>query len=116
MKSLLILALIIFMFLVIPSGFGEEAGFVYDPKGKHDPFVPVELAAKARAGIEGDIEDLSLEGILWDLYGDCFIIVNDENLKTGDEIMGFKIVEIKKGNVLLLKGERTYSISMETGR
>ncbi len=114
MKNLSLLALVIFIFSAISSGFTEEAGFVYDPKGKRDPFVPAELAAKGKAEIKGRIEDIRLEGILWDRGGDSFAIINDEILKAEDTIRGFKILKIEKEEIILSSGEDSYSIRMET--
>jgi len=113
MKNLSLLALVIFIFLAISSGFGEEPGFVYDPKGKRDPFIPAELAQKEKLQIKGRIEDIRLEGILWDRRGDSFAIINDEILKAGDTIMGFKILKIEKDRIIFSSGEDSYSIRMD---
>lgn len=113
MKSLLIPVLIISMFLVALPGFGEESGFVYDSKGKRDPFVPSRLAVKGKKLLAGEIKDLFLEGIVWDACGESLVIINDETLKTGDEILGFKIVGIEKKKVILAKEENEYSLSIE---
>lgn len=113
MKSLLIPVLVIVIFSVAPPGFSEESGFVYDSKGKRDPFVPSQLAVKGKKLLAGEINDLFLEGIVWDARGESLVIINDETLKTGDEVLGFKIVGIEKKKVILAKEENEYSLSIE---
>jgi len=82
--------------------YGEEA-FKYDPKGRRDPFIPLisESGWYASDACEASaVEDIRLEGIVWDDVKGSIAIINGEIAKEGDVIGSIKILKINKDNVI----------------
>jgi len=73
--------------------------FIYDRKGKRDPFIPLEETEKGTK-----LAWLSLEGILWTPERPLAII-NDQIVSKGDIVQGAKVINIKKEGVTLRYGE-----------
>jgi hypothetical protein len=81
--------------------FAEEA-FKYAPKGKRDPFVPLasETGGYASDAYEASaIEDIRLEGVVWDGMSGSIAIINGEIMKEGNSIGSMKILKIDKDSV-----------------
>lgn len=83
--------------------FAED--FVYNSKGKRDPFVPLAGAGavyqvKEAADINS-IEDVVLEGILYDSKGGSIAIINGIILKEGDQAGIITIDKIEPKKVIL---------------
>ena len=94
---------------------GQEK-FIYDSHNRRDPFKPIFLndaAAVVQDG--GESVPFFLKGIVWDPEGGAVAIINDEILKQGDEISGFKIKKIKRNEVILLKGEKEINLFLREG-
>ncbi len=97
-----ILFVVLLMAIVAEFTFAEE-GFEYDTKGNRDPFVP--LVSKGGAyvsdayGISG-INDIRLEGIVWDSAQGSIAIINGEIVKEGQEIGSAKVLRIDKDAVV----------------
>ena len=90
--------------------------FIYDSHNRRDPFKPVFLndaAAVVQDG--GESVPFFLEGIIWDPDGGAIAIINNEILKQGDKISGFKIKKIKRDEVILLKGEKEINLFLREG-
>ncbi len=88
---------------------GEE--FVYDPKGRRDPFLPLVTAQSRDAaglmGIESG-DDIAIEGIVYDPKG-SMVIVNGSVMKEGEESGNLKVVSIDpKGVVFAVNGIEEY--------
>ncbi|NOX98066.1 MAG: general secretion pathway protein GspB [Nitrospirae bacterium] len=73
--------------------------FVYDRKGKRDPFIPLEETEKGTK-----LAWLSLEGILWKPEKPLAII-NDQIVSKGDIVQGAEVIKIKEDGVTLRYGE-----------
>ncbi len=76
--------------------------FIYEKKGR-DPFWPL-ITASGKVMQEPDVvslNDISLEGILWDVEGNSMAMINGMILKKGDRIGNFEILKVGKDNVLL---------------
>ena len=74
----------------------DASAFRYDAHGRRDPFEPLmtstgELRTPRSGGATGT---LHVEGVLWD-PAQPLAIVNGEVRRVGDEVEGFKIVEIR---------------------
>ena len=115
--SFVSLLVVITVFLASYAGTdGKEERFIYDSKGKRDPFTP--LITGTGSGYTGlsDVEtlnDLMLEGILWDGEGSSIAVLNGAIVKEGDVINNILVSEILPGRVLLeIEGVR-HEIKLE---
>ena len=81
----------------------------YDAHGKRDPFVPlVTMAMKSSSSgllsVE-NIDELSIEGVVYDPAHGSVVIVNGTILKEGEELGSVKVLEIKpEGAKFLING------------
>jgi hypothetical protein len=93
---------IIIILLMTLSLFAEET-FIYDAKGKRDPFVSLALKDGSYIsdayGIKG-VNDIRLEGIVWDRIKGSIAIVNGEIVKEGEEIGSLKLLKIEEKAVV----------------
>lgn len=84
----------------------------YDPHGKRDPFVPlVTLTSKDSTGLMGveSVDELSIEGLVYDSKNGSIVVINGSVLKEGDEVSGVKVLKIKTDGVTLsLNGVETF--------
>ncbi len=96
--------------------FAEE-GFQYNAKSKRDPFVPLisETGEYASDAYEASaIEDIRLEGIVWDDMKGSIAIINGEIAKEGDSLGSVKILKINKDGVIFdINGE---SVNVELNK
>jgi len=89
----------------------ETDSFVYDSKGRRDPFSivvslkPGEIDKNPSAKLL-ELSQIEIQGILWDSTSPL-VMVKDEILAIGEEINQAKIVEIDPNQVILeYKGEK----------
>ena len=80
----------------------RESEFVYHAEGKRDPFVPLVTAGMRL--IEGlgaveTIEDLTLEGIVFDSDGNSVAIINGVILTEGEVVNNLRVEKIEVDNV-----------------
>lgn len=84
----------------------------YDPHGKRDPFVPlITLTSKDSTGLMGveTVDELTIEGLVYDPKSGSIVVINGSVLKEGDEISGVKVLKIKPdGATLSLNGAETF--------
>lgn len=84
--------------------------FVYNGEGRRDPFAPLvskEGKLLITYGVINSINDVILEGILYDPGGESIVILNDLVLKENDQIGGIKVEKIEEDRVTLsYKGKR----------
>jgi type II secretory pathway component PulC len=88
--------------MISNCAFAEE-GFKYDPKSKRDPFVPLisETGGYTSDAYEASaIEDIRLEGIVWDNVKGSIAIINGEIAKEGDFLGSVKVLKINKDSVV----------------
>lgn len=78
----------------------------WDLDWKRDPFMPAGSSAGASI-------PLSLTGIVWDEKMPI-AMVNDRVLRNGDEIDGYKVVQIKPSSVVLSSGQETFELPLFT--
>jgi hypothetical protein len=97
------------------QGFVEER-FVYDSRGRRDPFVPL-VDKDSPGGIRRSFlppqikvrlpVELKVEGIL-SRSGEYFAIINGQIKKRGEDIERIKIKEIEKDKVILFYEGREF--------
>lgn len=75
-----------------------DAETLYNSHGKRDPFLPlVTLTTKESSGLLGveSIDEIVVEGIVYDPKNGSIVIVNGSVLKEGEDIGNVKVLEIK---------------------
>ena len=95
--------------------FAEDGAFKYDSKNRRDPFIPLisESGGYASDAHEASaVEDIRLEGIVWDDVKGSIAIINGEIAKEGDSIGAMKILKINKYNVLFNVGGENVKIEL----
>ena len=104
----------IFYFLFSILCFAED--FVYNSKGKRDPFSPLigeGAVYEVKQVVDiNSIGDVSLEGILYDEKGSSSVILNGMVLKEGDKIGAVVIDKIEPKKVILVIGEERYEVEL----
>jgi hypothetical protein len=99
--SPLIIGLIAVM-LVSSAAFAAEEAFKYNANSRRDPFTPLisDTGGYASDAYEASaIEDIRLEGIVWDEAKGSIAIINGEIAKEGDSLGAVKILKIEKDSV-----------------
>lgn len=93
----------------------EEGPFIYDSKGRRDPFIPlITQHARAVTALEDaeTLEDIRLEGILWENGGNSIAIVNGILVKEKQAVGNVYIKEIRKNSITILINEVEYNIDL----
>jgi len=100
------LIFLFFLFLIVPSVFSQEE-FVYDAKGKRNPFIPLVTPEgrllkldKIDASVSGG---LVIDGIIYDKVGRSFAIVNSIVVGIGDGVGDYKVLRILEDKVIFIK-------------
>lgn len=93
----------------------SEAMFKYDHHGKRDPFIPLvdkdgNLLPEVRP--IGSVEELRLEGVLWDREGESYAIISGSILKVGDMLADYKLVKIERKAVILTRAGEEVRINL----
>ena len=94
----------------------KSAGpFHYDAGGRRDPFLPLVrdgrlVATTTVNSSEGDKP--VLYGILWDPRGYSFALINDAEVKVGDEVGNYRVSEIRHDAVVLDNGGEPLVLSI----
>jgi len=86
--------------------FSQEE-FVYDAKGKRNPFIPLVTAQgrllkldKQEAASSGG---LVIEGVIYDKFGRSFAIVNTNVVGIGDSVGDYQVLKIQENKVIFIK-------------
>ena len=99
-----------------------DVEFVYNANGLPDPFVPLitdKMAVKpGLVGIES-IEDIQLEGIVWDPAKESMVILNGMIVRENEAVNNIKLIEIKPTSIRIMIENEVYTIELikdEEGR
>ena len=108
---------ICFFFWILSLSFGMIRGVdaatsgdetLYNAHGKRDPFVPlITLTTREAAGLLGveNIDEIIIEGIVYDPKHGSVVIVNGSVLKEGEGLGNVKVIHIKpEGATLSVNG------------
>ncbi len=82
----------------------EPASFKYESRGRRDPFIPLvteDGKLTITYGTLESLDDVLLEGILYDPAGESVVIMNDLVLKEGSSIGKIQIKKIYADKVIL---------------
>lgn len=92
-----------------------EGGFVYDSKGRRNPFIPL-VTPEGRIiklEAEGDSSsDLNIEGIIYDKNGVSYAIVNKSVVKVGDSVDDYQVLKVEKDKVFFIKEGQVREVLM----
>lgn len=108
--------ILVTVLLILLTGVAALTGAhgAYQAKGKRDPLValltpkgqriqPPGLDEEAETGVQ----QLVLQGVVFDPEADSFAIINGQIVKPHDQMEGIEVVEIEPGRVILQsKGQR----------
>ncbi len=85
----------------------SDGAFVYEPKGRRDPFVPLVRDGRllGRPRDPGALTGLQpiLYGILWDRDGKSIALINDQEVNVGDAVGSFQVEQILPDSVVLIR-------------
>lgn len=107
--ALIVYFLTLLLFYFLTFVFADD--FTYNSKGKRDPFIPL-VGPGAVYQVKGgediaSIEDISIEGIVYDEKGGSMAIINGMPLKEGAQIGAFIIDKIEPKKVIFdVEGEK----------
>ncbi len=103
-------------FLIAATYFSFGQGvFKYDLHGKRDPFIPLvdkegNLLPEMRP--IGSLEELNLQGILWNEKGESYAIISGTVLRVGDALLDYKVIKIEQKGVVLTRAGEEVTINL----
>ncbi len=106
---------------VVATGMAFDAlaqadnGFQYNSHGKRDPFAP--LVDKDGEYIKslyssGSLQDLTLEGIVYEDGGESYAIIGGKVVREKDTVAGYTVYKISKDRVFIVKGETLHELTL----
>jgi hypothetical protein len=107
---LVILSIVVFFSLAC-----AQEVFVYDAKGRRNPFVPLVTSDGRLIKLEAKevTEGLALEGIIYDKTAMSYAIVNGLVVKVGDFAGGYQVLKIEQNKVIFIKDGQLYEIELK---
>jgi len=92
-----------------------ENNFVYDSKGKRDPFMPLVTSQGYIVNVEEELfaSEMNLEGIIYDAQGYSLAIINGKVVKVGDNIGSYTVLESSQSTVILAKETEKYILELK---
>ena len=112
-KLTTIVFIVILLSPLIANAAAPEA-FVYDDKGKQDPFLHLVSTTGAIVNFEGEllITDMVLEGIIAGQEGKNVAIINGIIVKSNDDLGPYKVKKIDKDTVVLEKDQERFVLKL----
>lgn len=113
-----ILFTILTILIICPSVYAAGGDFVYDSRGNRDPFVPLVTKGGIYIGswqTQNLEEEIVLGGIIYDPAGGSMAIINGMIVKEDEHILNFKVLEIGKERIILLKGDEEIIVNLNEG-
>ncbi len=103
-KKIFIL-LILLIIICLPAFCQNE--FVYDSKGRRNPFIPLVTAEGRLLNLDKQESTssggLAIEGIIYDKLGRSFAIVNTEIVGIGDTVGDYQVLKIFENKVVFVR-------------
>ena len=101
---ILITLFVSFIFSMVSFAQGE---FVYDAKGKRNPFIPLVTPEGRLLKLDKleatSVQGLAIEGIIYDKFGRSFAIVNANVVGIGDVVGDYQVLKIQENKVIFIK-------------
>jgi hypothetical protein len=112
LKRSMQLFLIILALLIFPQQWVYGDLFTYDSKEKRDPFIPSWKGGSiTQGGTEVSLENIHLEGIVWDNH-EPIAIINGTLVIKGGKIGSFILQSIGHDRIVLNEKEREHIIHL----
>ena len=108
-----------FSFFLFPFSFIyalEDTIFKYETGVNRDPFIPLvtkDGKLTITYGTLNSINDVILEGILYDPSGESVVIMNDLVLKEGGRAGGIEVKKIEEDRVILFFEGKDYTFKLK---
>ncbi len=105
-------------FLVVSIAYADDSKpFIYNEKGKKDPFVPIVAAngTLISPDVVKPVTIIVLEGVITDSDGNNLAILNGKVVKVGDLISSYTVASISFNQVELVKGDEHLVIKIKKG-
>jgi len=103
-KRFFLLLFFFFIFFTVAFSQGE---FVYDAKGKRNPFIPLVTPEGRLLKLDKleatSAQGLAIEGIIYDEFGRSFAIVNTNVVGIGDIVGDYQVLKIQENKVIFIK-------------
>ena len=115
-----IIIIIVAVFISVSLAYAQQQAdeFVYDSKGKRDPFFSLVSPEGYLINLEpfSEVSEINVEGIIYDPKGNSCAIINSEVVKPGDRIGKFEVMDIEQNKVILLKDSERIKIELKEGQ
>ncbi len=114
--SLTFYLLVFTFFYLLPFTFcSAQEQFVYDSKGKRDPFIPLVTPDGRLLNLDTEQAKgaLNLEGIIYDEKGVSYAIVNGAVVKIGDTVDGNQVLRIEDKKVIFIKDGNPFEMELK---
>ena len=94
----------------------NEANFVYDSKGKRDPFISLigKKVKLADVDLIDSIKDVKVEGVIIDPQRGSAAIVNNQILRIGDYMGGFKLSKVTRYYIVMSRDEKEFKLQFRS--
>jgi len=112
-KEIIISVFLFFASIIIA---GAQDQYVYESKGKRDPFIALVTSDGRLLKLDVSEEvkgDLNLEGIIYDKNGVSFAIVNGGVVKIGDIVGDNQVLKIEKDKIIFIKDGATFDLELK---
>lgn len=108
-------AVIAFFFWALSSVVFAQGEFVYDSKGKRNPFIPLVTAEGRLMKLDKEepTGDLRIEGIIYDKHGRSFAVVNSSVVGIGDTVGDYQILKIEENKVIFIKEGQVVEVDLK---
>lgn len=104
-NSKLYISVLFIIFLCFGSCIAEDKDFLYEEKGKRNPFIALVTpdGRLLKLDKEESRGELVIEGIIYDKAGRSFAIVNGNVVGVGDKVLDFQVLKIDEDKVIFIK-------------
>jgi len=113
-KAIWFVVILILSNLII-CAWADVEGFIYDSKGRRDPFIPLLGKGAEFLFIKEAVESVAgiyLTGVVYDPIGQSFATINGEVVVENDLVGSFKVKEIREGKVILEKDNEEFVVNL----
>ena len=87
-----------------------DTDFIYDAKGKRNPFIPLVTNEGRLIKLDREDEktssDLVVDGIIYDKQGLSYAIINAQVVGVGDYVGEYRVLKVEPDKVVLLKQDQ----------
>ncbi len=108
---------IITLFLSFSVFVFAQDQFVYEAKGKRDPFIALitsdgKFLQLEKTEVPGG---MSLEGIIYDKNGVSYALINGLVVKIGDDVGDYRVLKVEDKKIILIKEGQITEIELKKG-